>query len=358
MESYQLIIDVISNEKNINEEPYSILFNIFECYKLDFIKKLTTVNINDFNKDLNEFLQRNKINTNNIKIKNSKYKLKLFINKFLNTDIKYIRANNSYDINIEYLMNEDDNVIGIKINQYYYINKTNLELSLEQIDKKVISEWCKFCITNNIWKNNNQLIYFNNIIWNYENSFKKLTNKDNNIDILPYINLYNSLLLRYDIYMNDETKTNKIITFLPVSRYTCKNLFIKYQKIFNIFNENNNNNKLITFKNPKNEQYFKSDTEKIDTVDTNFYLSLRLYCSKMNNLESTYYRKTTEKLDMTIKLLIKKKRIIGIKFGNIDYYIWKKDGNLLEYELYNDNFNYHELVVKTFKDACVFFFKL
>ena len=36
---------------------------------------------------------------------------------------------------------------------------------------------------------NSELVYFNNIILNYENYFKKHT-KETNLDILPYINLY------------------------------------------------------------------------------------------------------------------------------------------------------------------------
>jgi hypothetical protein len=350
MDSYQLIVDIVSVENKL-EEPYSILFNLFECNKLDFIKKLTTENETDFSSNLNYFLNKNDIKKENLKIYDSKYKVKLFINKFLNLDIKYIKSNNSYDIILQ-LIEINNKIIGIKLNQYYYINKNNLSVDNIVIDKKIISEWCKLCIKYNIPKSN-ELVQFNNIIINYENNFKK-NNKEHNLDILPYINLYNSLILRYDIYNNTESRTNKVVTFLPVSRYTCKNLFIKYQNLFKIFESDK---KMITFKNPKNEKYF-NDGERIELVDTSYFLSLRLYCSKINNLESVYFRKTTEKLDLEIKLIVKKGKIIGIRFGMIDYYIWKKDGDLKDYETYNVNNNYHDFVVKIFKDACVFYFKL
>ena len=55
MESYQIIADIVEN--NIEEpkepkEPYSFLFNIFECYNNDFLKKLTILNTERVEKDL------------------------------------------------------------------------------------------------------------------------------------------------------------------------------------------------------------------------------------------------------------------------------------------------------------------
>ena len=54
MDSYQIIVDIVGIENDL-EEPYSILFNVFECYKLDFIKRLTVENLEEFNKFLNKF---------------------------------------------------------------------------------------------------------------------------------------------------------------------------------------------------------------------------------------------------------------------------------------------------------------
>ena len=194
---------------------------------------------------------------------------------------------------------------------------------------------------------------------NYENYFNKNT-REINLDILPYVTLYNSLILRYDIHTNEYNNIEtKAVTFLPVSRYNCKNLFAKYQNLFKIFNnkEDNMNKKRITFKNPKNEKFF-NDGDLIDLKESNLYLSLRLYCSKMNNLDSEYYRKTTENLDIKIEFIVKKGKIIGMRFGDIDYYIWKNDGNISEYENYNPKYNYQEMAINIFKDACVFYFKL
>ena len=106
MDSYQIIVDIVGIENDL-EEPYSILFNVFECYKLDFIKRLTVENLEEFNKSLDLFLIKNQIKKENLKITNSQYKLKLFINKFLNLDIKYIKSNNSYDIDLHLIENNN-----------------------------------------------------------------------------------------------------------------------------------------------------------------------------------------------------------------------------------------------------------
>ena len=358
MESYQIIADIV--EKNI-EEPYSFLFNIFECYNNDFLKKLTILNTERVEKDLTQFMVKHNMDNNLMKIMPSTYKLKLFVNKFLNSDIKYIKSNNFYNIDVE-VLELNNKVIGIKLNSYFYIDKDSVSVNNTiVIDKKVISEWCKTCINNiiknNVFKNDN-LVYFNNIILNYEYYFNKNI-RETNLDILPYTNLYNSLILRYDINVKNNKDNDKIVTFLPVSRFTCKNLFIKYQNLFKIFTEDEDmlTKKLITFKNPKNEKFF-NDGVNVDFKETDFHLSLRLYCSKINNLDSVYYRKTTEKLDLNISMIVKKGRIIGIKFGKIDYYIWKNEGNLNDYEIYNSKNNYHDVITNVFKDACIFFFKL
>jgi hypothetical protein len=365
MENYQLIIDIIGNTDTEGtndkiEEPYSILFNILECYKTDFIKKLITKDINI--NDIKRIVTKKLTTIDNIEIHKSGFKLRLFLNKYLNFDIKYIKSYNTYDIDVELIKINEKNV-GVKLNGYFYLDNNyllqdkNAELLI--VDKKRVGEWCKECMSNIIKYNvlkNNELVYFNNIILNYENYFKKHT-KETNLDILPYINLYNCLILRYDIHMKDRININKVVTFLPVSRYTCKNLFLKYQNIFKIFTDYKDE-KLITFKNPKNDKYF-NDGEPVNLVDTKFCLSLRLYCSKVNNIESVYFRKTTEKLDLEIKFIVKKSRIIGVRFGEIDYYIWKNEGNLNEYELYKQNGeNHHEFIVNIFKDACIFYFKL
>lgn len=354
MESYQIIADIVKKD-SINEEPYSFLLNLFECYNIDFLKKLTTELDVSIENELKYFLEKNKIDQNKIKIYNSEYKIRLFVNKFYNSDIKYIKSNNYYDMEIEYIK-LDDKLIGIKINSCFYIDKMLVDNDKEvNIDKQLVSEMSKSClnyVASKILRNHN-LVYFNNIIINYESYFNKKI-RDLNLDILPYIPLYNSLILRYDVHSKETTKA---VTFLPASRYNCRNLFIKYQNIFKIFNKDDSIKKNITFKNPKNEKFF-NDGELIELRSTNLYLSLRLYCSKLNALESEYYRKTTENLDLNIELIVKKNKIIGMRFGDIDYYIWKNDGNILEYETYNPKQNYQDMAINIFKDACVFFFKL
>ena len=362
MESYQIIADIITKNKT-NEEPYSFLFNLFECYSVEFLKKLTIKMETSIEKELKYFLEKNKIDYTKLSIVVSDFKLKLFINKFYNSDIKYIKSNNFYDINVEYIR-FDEKLVGVKINSCFYIDRQlllNNKTENVSIDKQLVGEMSKNCINYTISKvlKNNNLIYFNNIIMNYENYFNKNT-REINLDILPYVSLYNSLILRYAIHGKDaKVMETKAVTFLPVSRYNCKNLFMKYQNIFKIFNndENNLNKKKITFKNPKNEKYF-NDGDIIDLKDCNLYLSLRLYCSKMSNVDSEYYRKTTENLDLKIEIIVKRGKIIGMRFGDIEYYIWKNEGNLSEYETYNSKHNYQEMAINIFKDACVFYFKL
>ena len=278
MESYQIIADIITKNKT-NEEPYSFLFNLFECYNVEFLKKLTVKMGTSIEKELKYFLEKNKIDYTKLSIVVSDFKLRLFINKFYNSDIKYIKSNNFYDIDVEYIKFEE-NFVGVKINSCFYIDK-QLLLNNVLIDKQLVGEMSKSCINYTISKvlKNNSLIYFNNIIMNYENYFNKNT-REINLDILPYVSLYNSLILRYDIHgknTNVNVTETKAVTFLPVSRYNCKNLFMKYQNIFKIFNndEDSLNKKRITFKNPKNEKYF-NDGDVIDLKDCNLYLSLMI----------------------------------------------------------------------------------
>jgi hypothetical protein len=406
MENYQIIIDI--NNISKKDESYSYLFNIFDCYNIDFLKKLTNKSSSDkkIDKDLKLFINKNKIDIKKVSFKDTEFLMKLYINRFINNDIKYIKSNSFTEIHVELITYKtetetEENIIGIKLNDYCHINKELLNENVEKFveDKKNISEWIKNCVQNiinfHVIKSTN-LIQFNNIIMNYENYFNKPV-KNPKLDILPYISLYNSLILRFEILNN----SNKIVTFLPVSRQNCKNLFIKYQKIFKLFStkkslttettettettdvtENtemtevvvkNNDEEMkelstpkvknngITFKNPKNEKHFNSDS-KVEVENTNLQLSLRLYCSKINNLQSYYYRKTTESLDIDVFFLLKNyektKKIVGVKFGEIDYYIWKNDGNLETYETYLSSKDYNDFTLNVFKDSCIFYYKL
>jgi hypothetical protein len=356
-ESYQLILDITKS----NDEPYSFLYNIFECYNLEFFKKIINTNITtNIENELKLFISIHKLDISKLQTKMSEFNLRLYLNKFMNNEmgLRYIKSNNYYDINVEFI-SLNDKIIGIKLNNYYYIDKKLINSEEEiNFDKRYVSEWCKDSfmniIKNNIVKNDD-LVYINNVIINYEKFFNKMI-KQTNLDILPYANLYNSLILRYDITKGDLIKT---YTFLPVSRYTCKNLFIKYQSIFQIFlpKESTPSENLITFNNPKNDKFFNK--VDLEYKETGMLLSLRLYCSKMNNLESIFYRKTTETLDLSIKIIVKRNFIIGVQFGKINYYIWKNEGDISTYDKYDaKNPNLLDYVANIKKDACIFYMKL
>ena len=134
MESYQIIADIITKNK-ANEEPYSFLFNLLECYNMDFLKKLTISSDYVLEKELKYFLEKNKVDVSKLMILESDYKLRLFINKFYNSDIKYIKSNNFYDIDIGYIKYEN-RLVGIKINGCFYIKK---ELIIDQTNDQIFN---------------------------------------------------------------------------------------------------------------------------------------------------------------------------------------------------------------------------
>ncbi len=348
----------IGISKEDDTETYEYIFNS-SCYIcIDFKKNLTS---NEY--DMYNMQKNNNLNDDNIEYEKSKYKINININKYTGDEIRFLKNLNNYIYDINYIKYKTDNgeykFIGLEYNnnKYYVYNKKknidNYQTINEEIDKLTISEiiiksfeyYFKFkCNVNN---NINNLY----LLDSYDNFYKKRSINYNLTNPIEYMNLYQSMMLKFEITNNNE---NMSCTFLPINKRSCSNLFYIYQLVFKVLEPNNN---IKTFTNPKNELYF-GDNYKI--LPTDYKLKIRLFVSKYNNYNTLYYRKSTEKNNYNINIIIYEttNKIIGFEFYSTKYFIWKNNGDLNTYETYNEQNNYTELILNTFKDALIFLFKI
>lgn len=348
----------IGISKEDDTETYEYIFNS-SCYIcIDFKKNLTS---NEY--DMYNMQKNNNLNDDNIEYEKSKYKINININKYTGDEIRFLKNLNNYIYDINYIKYKTDNgeykFIGLEYNnnKYYVYNKKknidNYQTINEEIDKLTISEiiiksfeyYFKFkCNVNN---NINNLY----LLDSYDNFYKKRSINYNLTNPIEYMNLYQSMMLKFEITNNNE---NMSCTFLPINKKSCSNLFYIYQLVFKVLEPNNN---IKTFTNPKNELYFGNNYK---ILPTNYKLKIRLFVSKYNIYNTLYYRKSTEKNNYNINIIISEttNKIIGFEFYSTKYFIWKNNGDLNTYETYNENNNYIELILNTFKDALIFLFKI
>lgn len=350
-------IDIGVSKSNDNE-TYEYIFNSSSYICIDFKKSMTSSEYDIYN-----MIKNDKLNDENIEYEKTDYKLHININKYIGDEIRFLKNLNNfiYDLNIIKYKYDDNKYkfIGIEYNnnKYYVYNKKknieNYQTINDGIDKLSISETiiksfeyyfkfkCKF-------NNNINNLY---LLDSYDNFYRKRSINYNLENPIEYMNLYQSMMLKFEINNGDE---NMSCTFLPVNKRSYSNLFYIYQLIFKVLEPNN---KIKTFTNPKNESYF-GDNYKI--LPTQYKLKIRLFVSKYDNYTTLYYRKSTEKNNYNINIMLYEdtNKIIGFEFYGTKYFIWKNNGDLNSYEIYNENNNYTELILNTFKDALIFLFKI
>lgn len=352
----QIDIEIINKNDDINKESYEFIYNTSNYICNDLKKNLLNNDLDLYYMKKNTILDNNKIFYNN-----TDYIISISINRYIGNEIRFLKNSNKYKFNINIIKyidpeNNINNIIGISYNNnnYYIYNQNNTLdcYKIKDIDKSIISELIRDSF---LYYFNYKCRYDNNInnfelLKSYNNYYKKRYNNINQ-NIIPYMKLYQSSLLKFEILYNNEEKG---YTFLPINKNSTSNLFNKYQMLFKMLHCNDN---IKTFNNPKNEIFFNNNYY---IKKTDFKFKLRLYCSKENIYNSLYYRKTTEKNIYNINLLLynNTNKIIGIEFNNTKYYIWKNNGNLNTYDTFNENNNYHDLISNTFKDALVFYFKI
>jgi hypothetical protein len=350
-------IDIGISKKG-DEETYEYIFNSSNYLCIDFKKSLTMLEYDVYNMTKNDNLQKE-----NIILEKTKYKLQLNINRYIGDEIRFLKNLNNflYDINIIKYKVDDETYkfIGIEYNnnKYYVYNKKkhieHYQTINNEIDKLTISEiviksfeyyFKHKCKTNNSIDN-----YY--LLESYDNFYRKRYINNSLENPIEYMSLYQSMMLKFEI--NNENE-NKSCTFLPVNKRSFSNLFYIYQLIFKILEPNN---KIKTFTNPKNESYFGSNYK---ILPTNYKLKIRLFVSKYDNSYTLYYRKSTEKNNYDINIMLQETtdKIIGFQFYGTKYYIWKNNGDVSTYQTYNETENYIDLILNTFKDALIFLFKI
>ncbi len=348
-----------------DDETYEFIFNSSNYVCPDIKKKIVSSEHNLYNMPIN-----NELNPENIEYEKSNYKIRININKYTGDDVKFLKNLNDYIYDIYLIkynfIKNKYKLIGITYNNntYYVYNKKknieNYKTINNKIDKLTISEIviksfeyyfkckCKY-------NNNSNNFYLLDI---YDNNYKKRIINYNIENPIQYMNLYQSLILKFEIYNYNlsSIQNNMSCTFLPVNKKSYSNLFYIYQIVFKVLDSSNNSN-IKTFTNPKNELYFGNNYK---IIPTKYKLKLRLFVSKLKIYDTLYYRKTTEKNNYNINILLYEKtnKIIGFEFCNTKYFIWKNNGDLKTYETYNLNNNYLELIVNTLKDALIFLFKI
>ena len=344
--------------KDNDDETYEYIFNSSNYICIDFKKCLTMLEYDVYNMTKNVNL-----NEENIIFEKTEYKLQLSINKYIGKEIRFLKNLNNflYDINIIKYKVDDEiyKLIGIEFNnnKYYVQNKRkhiqHYQTINGKIDKLKISE----IIIKSFEYYFQQKCKFNNSVNNYSllESYDKFYRKkyiNNNLENqIEYMSLYQSLMLKFEINNENEKKS---CSFLPVNKLSFSNLFHIYQLIFKTLEPNN---KIKTFTNPKNKLYFGNNYK---TFPTNYKLKIRLFVSKYNNNDTLYYRKSTEKNNYDINIMLSNttNKIIGFEFYGTKYYIWQNNGDMSTYETYNETKNYIDLILNTFKDALIFLFKI
>lgn len=348
----QLNLKILNNDDE-NSEPYEYIFILskHEPY-IDFKQTL-------FNKDFNIYNIKINLNDDDFIYTKSNYILRLSINTIVGADIKFIKSSLFYKYDINFIEKKDDGEItGLEYNG----NKCYTKNIKKDIDKSGISEIiansfkyyikhrCKF----------NETLDSEKILNDYYQNYGKKLYSQQCKNLLKYINIYKSILLRFEIYKEKNgdqiEKKTKSCTFLPCDKTNYSNLFYIYQYVIKMI-ENQSLYKTKTFTNPKNESFFKNNY-KLILLD--YKLKLRIFVSKFNIYNSIYYRKTTELNKYNIYCLVDNSfnKIIGFQFNESVYYIWKNNGDLNTYDDYIEDGDYLNLLLNTFKDALLFLFKI
>jgi hypothetical protein len=366
---YNNIAIGIYNTSVENDEEYEFIFNSSFYTCIDIKKNITS--------DQHDLYNMNNIKTTDIEYEDTPYKIQLNINKYVGLNIKFLKNMNECVYNIRLLKGKDKsgcNYIfkGIEYNNnHYYITKKYKTVKISDVNKSIIGETVikSFCyyFTNNCIFNPDINNYY--LLNSYDYNYKK--NTPFNLDLkFNYIHLFKSLLLKIKIESNnksindvnkdneedkdnDNNSNNISYTFLPVNKNSASNLYYMYQYVFIMLDNKNNINK--TFTNPKNQDYFGKD---YNIVPTNYMLKVRLFGSKFLNYNTLYYRKTTQRNNYPINIIVKNDYIIGFEYSNIKYFIWKDNGNLFSYEKYDKNKDYSTFALHTCKDALIFLFKI
>lgn len=361
----QLDISIKDNTKNVLDDDYEVIIIHSNYISFDIKSKITNINDDLYDVNINKkIISQVKKNIDElITPVDSNYDVCIGMSKYIGNDIKYSKNNNSvcYRINLLILEHEEEKyLIGIEYNgNKYYMYKNNINnytkydkcVNINTVGEIVLESFKYIFIHKSVYNNTKQNYY---LINTYDYNYKKKYIYNNEF---PYMFMYQyqSAMFKFNLIDVDNKDDIHSCTFLPINKVSYSNLFYIYQLIFKVL-DNSINNNMKTFTNPRNKEYFGNNfTEK----ETNIILKPRLYVSKYDKFDSLYFRKTDIKNIYNIHILVNNQnRIIGIKYGNTEYFIWKNNGDLTTYELYNKNTNYIKLLLNTFKDALMFLFKI
>jgi hypothetical protein len=283
-----------------------------EKLELTYNSANSTLNSNEFIKNINKIKKQQKlkllnIEKNNLKIVNvftlpdkiKKQYLDKFINHYLNLDFDLIRFNNIYDTKVYDIINKFDNTIVnididnvqwiLNVNIYEYLHTDTIELFSDSYDLCIFPLYKlneesniqieKYNNTNNIYSIRTLFKVTTDCIYNYNiNSVIYKTNKrllfNENIinykkDKIAFFyvnlldNLNNYIILNSDnlifdekLYDNDNTNKSKLQCFVP-------GLVDNYNNYYEIYINTINNNKFI-----KNFNFYKYE-KKVDLIKEN-----------------------------------------------------------------------------------------
>lgn len=339
---HQIEVNIISKEETDNEETYGYIFNLTKYTPYKDLKDGIT-------SDTYDIFNNKKEEDEPMTVNDTGYSVVMFINKYSGIDIKYLKKPYMFKYDIK-VIKKGDNYIGIEFHNNRYIsNKPVLKFDKASISETIcnafkyyISKRCRYTpsIDNSITLELFEMAYH-----------KKSHNTALYRNHLSYMGLYQSSILKYEIFENTDNYRN--CWFLPSNKKSTSNLFYAYQYVL-LMLDNNGADK--TFTNPKNQEFFGADYK---VIPTKYKLKIRLFISKYSIYDTNIYRKATERNTYDIHVLERDGKIIGYQFGTTKYYIWKNGGNLSTYSDYNDTeMDNIDNILNAFKDALLFLFKI
>lgn len=329
----------VNNKNNSFDEPYEYIINttFYTCDGL--LDSIKSGSINMYGVELTLL---------ELEYESTEYNIS--VNTHAAEDYNCVKKNDhlTYSINVIKYTNIP---IGVEFNgnTIFFIKESQECYTISKLyslDKRSISELLLnaflYLLKRRYKYTQNAIYKYHNLINFNERYIKKYCMNDDS-----YLNNYKSILLKIGI--SDYTYTMQSIN----KDHKCSVFYI-YKNINNILTKTK---VLKTFTNPKNKDFFKEPSTfiKLD----NHVLKLRLYLSKNYNYNSKYYRKSTDNLNYDIYIIVYHTgNIIGFKYGDIEYYIWKNNGYLKTYEMYDKSADYSKLALDTFKTALQFLFKI
>ena len=210
-------IDIGISDIN-NNETYEYIFNSSYYNINNFILKLDSPELDLYDMDMG-------FDNSNIIYENTNFNLNINVVPY-NDDIRYLKYLKNYTYDIKIIKYKYENVykfIGIEFNnnKYYiykqYINK--YQTILNEIDKLIISEIVIKSFVYYLTQKCKQLWYINPRIMDLFNAYEQIYQKtkiiNNKFDI-EYLNLYQSIILKYTIYSLD---IPSILIFLNLLTY-------------------------------------------------------------------------------------------------------------------------------------------